>query len=406
MIRAVDLGFAAVVGVLCGTASAVFLWLLDGATTWREHHEMIVYALPLAGLGIGWVYERVGQSVIAGTNLIIDTIHDEGPTIPLRMTPLVLLGTVLTHLFGGSAGREGAAVQMGASLADGFAHRIGADRRTRQHLLAAGVAGGFGSVFGTPLAGALFGLEFVTVGRFPYAALGEALVAAVVGDWTCRAWGIVHAPYPLLAFTPLTAFLLLRWILFAVAVAATTVVFIDATHALKRWAGALIPRLPLRMFVGGCALVGLWRLAGTSMYLGLGIPTILRAFDDPTLPIVAFGAKLVFTIATIATGFIGGEVTPLFFIGATLGNILARLLALPLPLGAGVGLAAVFASATNTPLALSVMAIELLGPNAFPHVAIVCVVAYLLTGRRSIYPAQRIYRTKPSSQFDAPCWPG
>jgi H+/Cl- antiporter ClcA len=353
-----------------------------------------VYSLPAAGLVIGWLYERFGKPIKAGNNLVIDTIHDEGPEIPLRMAPMVLLGTVLTHLFGGSAGREGTAVQMGASITDWVSHRLGVGRHVRRQLLAAGVAGGFGSVFGTPIAGAVFGLEFIVLGRIEYDALVPALVAAVVGDWTTRGLGIRHTQYPSAPTLALTPLLLLKWLVFAAAVALAAAAFIELTHWLKRQGERRLPRLPLRMLAGGLLVVGLWRLVGSSDYLGLGVPTIVRAFADPTLPWFAFALKLVFTAITLAAGFLGGEVTPLFFVGAALGNALARLLGIPLALGAGVGMAAVFAAASNTPLALSVMAAELLGSGIFPHVVIVCVLSYLLSGHRSIYPAQRLSSAK------------
>jgi H+/Cl- antiporter ClcA len=378
------------VGVLCGTASALFLWLLDVATATRGTEPRLIYALPLAGLVVGWLYERHGASIKAGNNLVIDTIHDNGPELPLRMAPMVLLGTVLTHLFGGSAGREGTAVQMGASLTDALSHRLKVSKHTRRQLLASGVAGGFGSVFGTPLAGTVFGLEFVVLGRIEYDALVPALVAAVVGDLTTRAWGIEHTAYPLLGTTPVTPLLLLKWAVFAVAVALVTTTFMELTHRLKALLEKRVPRLPLRMALGGLVVVGMWLAAGTSDYLGLGVPMMVQAFTDPELPVYAFAAKLVFTAVTLASGFLGGEVTPLFFVGATLGNVLGRLLEIPLGLAAGVGMAAVFATASNTPLALSIMAAELLGAAVFPHVLVVSVVAYLLTGHRSIYPAQRV----------------
>jgi H+/Cl- antiporter ClcA len=388
------IGLGALVGVICGAASGLFLWLLQRATTFREGHEVIIYALPIAGLAIGWIYERYGGPVRSGSNLIIDAIHDEGPELPVRMAPMVMIGTVLTHVFGGSAGREGTAVQMGASLTDWVSHRLRVGKDVRRQLLAAGVAGGFGSVFGTPVAGAVFGLEFVALGRIEYDALVPALIASVVGDWTTRALGIVHTRYPAAVNVPLTPLLLLKWLVFAAAVAVVTTAFIELTHAIKQRGERHLPRLPLRMFVGGLVIVGLWKLVGTSDYLGLGIPTIVRAFADPNLPPYAFALKLVFTAITLGAGFLGGEVTPLFFVGATLGSALARLLGIPLALGAGVGLAGVFAAAANTPLALSIMAMELLGAPVFPHVVIVCVVAYVLTGHRSIYPAQRLLRGK------------
>jgi H+/Cl- antiporter ClcA len=378
------------VGVLCGAASALFLWLLELATDYRTGNGSIVYALPLAGLVMGAVYERLGQSIRAGNNLVIDTIHDDGPEIPLRMAPMVLAGTVLTHLFGGSAGREGTAVQMGASLTDWVSHRLALPKPARRQLLAAGVAGGFGSVFGTPIAGAVFGLEFVVLGRIEYAALVPALVASIVGDFTTRALGVVHTPYPQVPHLPLTADVLLKWLVFAVAIAAVAAAFIELTHWLKSQGERHIPRLPVRMFLGGLAVVALWQLVGTSEYLGLGVPTIVRAFEDPNLPVYAFALKLAFTAITLGAGYLGGEVTPLFFIGAALGAVLAQILGIPLSLGAGVGMAAMFAAAANTPLALSIMAVELLGGAALPHVVIVCVVAYLLTGHRGIYSAQRL----------------
>jgi H+/Cl- antiporter ClcA len=379
-----------VVGLVCGSASALFLWLLELVTHLRQAHLELVYALPVAGLGIGWVYERFGQSIKAGNNLIIDTIHDEGPEIPLRMAPMVMIGTVLTHLFGGSAGREGTAVQMGASLTDWCSHRLRLDPRTRRQLLAAGVAGGFGSIFGTPIAGAIFGLEFVVLGRMEYDALVPALVASVVGDMTTRGLGITHTHYGTPAHLALDPLLLAKWLAFAAAVALTTYAFIELTHLIKRFGERHVRRLPYRLFLGGLAVIGMWKLVGTSDYLGLGLPTIVRAFHDPAFPVYAFALKLLFTAVTLGAGFLGGEVTPLFFVGAALGSVLARALGIPLEMGAAVGLAAVFAAAANTPIALSIMAIELLGAAVFPHVVIVCVLAYLLSGHRSIYPAQRL----------------
>jgi H+/Cl- antiporter ClcA len=381
------------VGVLCGTASAAFLWLLDRATEFRSGHEWLVFALPVAGLVLGWIVDRFGQATKGGNNLVIDTIHDDGPEIPLRMAPLVLFGTVLTHLFGGSAGREGTAVQMGASLTDWVSHRLGVGRPVRRQLLAAGVAGGFGSVFGTPVAGAVFGLEFVVRGRIEYDALLPALVASVVGDFVTRSLGIVHTPYPAVPTVPLTPLLFLEWLAFAAVLAAVAVAFIELTHALKRQGERHVPWLPVRMCLGGLAVVALWRLVGTSDYLGLGVPTIVRAFEDPELPVPAFAIKLLFTAVTLGAGFLGGEVTPLFFSGAALGNVAARMIGIPLELGAAVGLAALFAAAANTPLALAIMAVELFGAAVFPHALIVCVVAYLISGHASIYPAQRLGRS-------------
>ncbi len=381
------------IGVACGVSSAAFLLLLEHVTRFRETHELIVYALPLAGVLIGLGYHRWGKAIQGGNNLIIDRIHDNAAQIPLRMAPMVFVGTILTHVFGGSAGREGTAVQMGGSLADYIALRFRVPRETRPQLLAAGMAGGFGAVFGTPIAGALFGLEVVCVGRIEYTALAPALIASVVGDYVTRKLGVVHAVYTPAPYVALTPLVLAKLAATGVAVALATMAFVELTHGLKHILEKRVPALPVRMALGGVALVGMWKAIGTSAYLGLGIPTILRAFSDPGLPVYAFAAKLVFTSVTLASGFLGGEVTPLFFVGATLGNVLARVLGLPLALGAGVGMAALFGAAANTPVALSIMAVELLGAPILPHVVIVSVVAYLLlSGHRGIYPSQRVLR--------------
>lgn len=376
------IALAAVIGVSCGFASAAFLYLLDEVTSLRIANGWLLYLLPIAGLALGFAYARFGESVKAGNNLVIDTIHDGGPEIPLRMFPMVLVGTLLTHLCGGSAGREGTAVQMGASLTDWIAHRVKLDGEARVQLLAAGVAGGFGSVFGTPIAGTIFGLEFVRTGRIEYRALAPALVAAITGDYVTRRF-IAHTAYPAAPHVPLDPLLAGKWIVFAICVAATSIAFIEGVHGLKK----LPPKQPwLRAAIGGAVVVGLALLAGDD-YLGLGVPKIVAAFDRETVP-WAFALKLAFTAITIGSGFIGGEVTPLFFIGATLGGVLGPALGIPQPLGAAVGMAAVFASASKTPIALSIMAVELVGGHALPHVAIVCIAAHLLTGRRSIYPSQ------------------
>ncbi len=376
---------ASLVGVLCGVASAVFLRLLDGATQFRAAHEVMVYTLPLAGLLIGLVYERIGTSMKGGSSLIIDTIHNDLAQLPVRMAPLVLVGTVLTHLFGGSAGREGTAVQMGASLADEIAHRFGASRDLRRALLAAGIAGGFGSVFGTPIAGVVFALEVVGLRRIDYRALLPALGAALIGDRVTRALGVVHTAYPVPPTMALSPALIGKLLLIGAAMALAAATFVASTHALKGQFERRIPRLPMRMFVGGMVVVFLWKLVGSSDYLGLGVPTIVRAFSDPKLLVYAFAAKLLFTTVTLAAGYLGGEVTPLFFVGATLGSVLAHALGLPLALGAAVGLGAVFGAAAKAPLALSIMVVELLGAALLPHVAVVTGVAHLLSGRRGLY---------------------
>lgn len=390
------------VGVAVGVAAAAFLWLLEHATAFREGHETIAFALPLAGLLMGLWLDKWGGPVRGGNNLVIDTVHECSDRIPLGVAPSILGGTVLTHLFGGSAGREGAAVQMGAALAEEISHRLRVSPHTRTQLLAAGIAGGFGAVFGTPIAGTVFGLEVVQLGRIEYRSLVPALVASVVGDFTARTMGARHAVFPRVESLSVDPMLAAKWTLVGIVVALVAIAFVELTHAIRHTLEARVPSLPARMFFGGLAVVGLWQLVGTSSYLGLSTDLISSALTEPSAWYV-FALKLLFTAITLGSGFLGGEVTPLFVIGATLGSAIAAPLGLPLALTAGVCMAAMFASASNTPLALSIMAVELLGASALPHVVIVCVVAYLMTGSRSIYPSQRLLHEKGGTHdFEQP----
>ncbi len=371
---------------MAGSACAVFLSLLDAVTAFRQAHLAIVYALPLGGFALGLIYEKFGKSIARGSDLVLGTRRLGGRAIPLLMAPMVLFGTLTTHLFGGSAGREGTGLQIGASMADTVFHALRITPSMRQHVLAAGVAAGFGSVFGTPLAGAIFAIEFVRGGLREWRVLPATLLAATIGDQVTLGLGAHHSVYPKVAALAITLPLVGKWLLVGTAIGVTAFVFIEIVETVKRFGALTIKSLPFRIAAGGGLLVIAWRWVGTSDYLGIGVEGIMRAFSVPQPP-STFALKLLFTAITLGAGFIGGEVTPLFFIGATLGSALAHPLALPIELGAGVGLAAMFGCASKAPLALSVMAVELMGIHILPHVLFVTAVATLVTARRSIYDA-------------------
>ena len=385
-----------VVGLMAGTASALLLWSLNWATATREVHRWLILLLPIAGLAVGCLYHFYGRSVEAGNNLLLEGIHAEASrpatTIPLRMTPLILLGTFLTHLFGGSAGREGTALQMGASLADQLARPLRLDRRARRTLLLCGISAGFASVFGTPLAGAVFGMEVVTVGVIEYRALLPCMIAAFVGDFTTRAWRVQHTVYRVSDSPLLSAKTVGEAALAGVAFGLCAMLFSRLTHWLggqfKRW----IRWAPLRPLVGGVIVAAAVFAMGTTKYIGLGIPTIVAAFAGPQPP-WDWALKLIFTAVTLGAAFKGGEVTPLFFIGATLGNALAYGLPLGHSLLAGMGFVAVFAGAANTPVASTLMAFELFGGEAGVFCGIACVFSYWCSGSKGIYRSQRFDRT-------------
>ena len=380
-------------GILGGSASALLLWSLVVATDLRERHRWLIALLPLAGLAVGLLYRNFGSAVEAGNNLILDEIHDPRRTIPLRMTPLILLGTFLTHLFGGSAGREGTAIQTGASLADQLARPFRMDPRERHVLLMAGISAGFASVFGTPLAGAIFGMEVLAFGSVSYDAIAPCFIAAFIGEFTARAWDAHHTVY---AVSDVPALNLLRVLFASVAGACFGLVggaFSKVTHAIGKLFRQYVAWPPLRPFLGGAIVAIAVFALGTTRYIGLGIPTIVASFHGQQAP-YDFAGKFLFTAVTLGAGFKGGEVTPLFFIGATLGNALSRLLPLSPSLLAGMGFVAVFAGAANTPIASTLMAVELFGGEVGAYAGIACVASYLFSGHAGIYQSQRIGRSK------------
>jgi H+/Cl- antiporter ClcA len=394
---------AILTGILAGTASAVLLASLDWATSLRESHKWMIALLPFAGLLVGCLYQYFGSSVEGGNNLILDEVHAEADTpngvIPLRMTPLILAGTIITHLFGGSAGREGTAIQTGASLADQLSIPFRLSRANRRILLMAGISAGFGSVFGVPLSGAVFGVEVLAIGRISYDAIGPCLLASFIGEMVTHAWGVHHTIYTITSVPHMSVSGLVSAIVAGIVFGIMAMTFARLTHGITRISKKYIAWAPARPFLGGILVAAAVFAIGTTKYIGLGIPTILAAFSTH-LPAYDFAAKTLFTSVTLGMGFKGGEVTPLFYIGATLGNALSHILPLPSSLLAGMGFVAVFAGAANTPIASTLMAVELFGAEAGAFAGIACIVSYLFSGHSGIYHAQRIGSSKYLLQFD------
>lgn len=383
--------FGSVVGVLAGLSSAAFLVSLDWATDTRRDHPWVLWLLPVAGFVVGWTYWRLSGSAERGNNLVIDEIHEPTAWLPRRMAPLVFVATIATNLFGGSAGREGTALQMSASLSDGVFRRFlqvaAPDRRV---LLIAAISGGFGAVFGVPVAGAVFGLEVHSRGRIRHDAIVPALTASFVGDRVVHALDVPHLPVPVIGAVDLDPLLLVKVAIASVAFAWTAVTFIVATHAVKRVLARFVAWPPLRPVVGGTVVIAMTLVVGTRDYLGLSLPLIEAALAGGVgVATFAFVGKLVFTAVTLGSGFQGGEVTPLFVIGSTLGATLAVVMDAPVPLFAAIGFVAVFAAATKTPIACTIMAIELFGAGPIVPVMLACTLAYVLSTHRSIYTSQR-----------------
>ena len=399
------------VSVAVGSMVALFLWLLESATQIRQANLWLITLLPLAGVGIYWLYRRWGKHSEAGNNLIMDEIHAPGGGIPFRMAPLVLVTTVITHLFGGSAGREGTAVQMGGSVADYFAKKFGLRHEDKRILLMSGMAAGFGAVFGTPLTGAIFALEVLAVGRIKYDALMPCLIASLLADIVCSSFPIHHTHYSIgysakqamgaLSFIHFDLVLLLQVLIAGACFGLASFAFAELSHSIKALSQRWIARKWLVPVVGGLLVLGISGLLGTTDYLGLGVSapheggvSIVSAFSAGGADSFSWLWKLLLTAITLSMGFKGGEVTPLFFIGATLGNALAMLLGAPVDLFAGLGFIAVFAGATNTPLACTMMGIELFGSENAIYFGIACFTAYYFSGHTGIYTSQRVAVSK------------
>jgi H+/Cl- antiporter ClcA len=378
------------VGILAGLSSALFLKLLEWSTRSFAEHGWLLWLLPLGGLAMGCLYHYTGGRSIEGNVLIIDEVHEPRTGIPRRMAPLVLLATVATNLFGGSAGREGTAIQMSASLTDGGARLLHLSREERRTLLVAGMSAGFGAVFGVPLAGAVFGMEVQSIGRVRYEALVPSLTGALVGDLVVRGLGIHHTPTPQLGPVDLDAVLLVKIALAGVVFGLVGAVFIEAVHLVKRLGVRMTAWPPARPLIGGAIVIALTFLVGNRHYNGLSVPLAVDALDGNDPGVQVFALKLLFTAVTLGFGFYGGEVTPLLVIGSTLGAALAAVLGLPVALLAAIGYVAVFAGAANVPLACTIMAVELFGRQALEPAAVGCVMAYVFSSHRSIYASQRL----------------
>jgi len=299
----------------------------------------------------------------------------------------VLFGTLITHLFGGSAGREGTAVQMGGAIPDQFSNIFKVNKGDRQILLIIGISAGFASVFGTPLAGAIFAVEVMTLRRLRWDALLPSLLAAFIADYTCRMWDVPHTHYTIPTVPEIDVQNVLWSVLAGMLFGVTAWLFIKTGKVFNRMF-SYITYLPLRPFAGGIVIAATVWAMGTTRYIGLGIPVIVEAFHVQVPP-YDFIIKLLLTAFTLSAGFKGGEVTPLFFIGATLGSALSLVIPLPLALLAGMGFVAVFSGATNTPLACILMGIELFGVGSVVYICITCALAYLFTGPAGIYGSQQ-----------------
>ena len=383
---------------LVGSATAWFLIALDFVTLWRTNNIWVVNFLPLIGLGIGYAYYYFGTAVQKGNNLILEThqaivtksssstTSNSTKPIPLLMAPLVFISTLLTHIGGGSAGREGTAVQMGGAIADQFTTLFKLSAAERKNILIMGVSAGFAAVFGTPWAAAVFGLEIMSFRKVKFENIIPSFIAAFGAHYICLAWMVKHTVYSINIIPSITVSTI-SWTMLAGLIFGLAAFLFIYTGKIFETLFSKIKFEPMRPFIGGIIIALLIVVANSTKYIGLGIPSIMDAFNEPAGNF-DFALKILLTSLTLSAGFKGGEVTPLFFIGATLGNILIWFIPFPMALLAGMGFVAVFAGATHCVIASIIMGIELFGIQAGMYVGLASMVAYFASGMNGIYSAK------------------
>ena len=377
--------FAVVIGVISGVLSAAFIGALNWATTTRTTHDGLLYLLPLAGLIVGIAYHYGGRGLERGSNLVIEQIRGHSEWIPFRLTPLIFGASVISHVAGASVGREGAAIQLAAGATDPLSKKLGLPPMERSIMLITAIAGAFGSVFGVPIAGTIFALEVQRVGRMRYQALIPACVASFVGDAVVRGIGVDHTHFPSMISVGIDIPSTWRLLLFGCLAGLVAWAFIALTHFIRRTAGRLIPWYPARPFIGGVILLIVIAACGWRDYSGLSMSLALEAMNGSAAG--QWGTKFALTSLSIGMGFVGGEFIPLFVIGALAGASFASITGANIALFALIGSVAVLAGATNTPVACTVLGLELFGGEGFVWFAIVCIVAFATSGKGSIYSA-------------------
>ena len=382
-----------IVGILTGSVASLFLKSLDLATNLRLQNSWLLFLLPFGGAFVSFIYLKYGKNSLKGNNLILDKINNGNSIIPLRMIPLVFIGTFITHLFGGSAGREGTGVQIGSTIADGVGNILKLDKIDTKIILICGISSGFASVFGTPLAGTIFGLEVAVLGIMSYEALIPCFTAAFVGNLATIFFGIHHTHYKILEVPSFTYYAILKVIIAAILFGLLSKVFSELTHKLKEVFSSRFQNPVIKSIIGGFIIIFLTYIINSRDYLGLSLPLITDSFTKEVSPF-AFIGKLLFTSITLGTGFQGGEVTPLFVIGSTFGNTLSSILNISPSFLAALGLIGVFSGATNTPITSFVLGVELFGSQGIEFMFMTCIISYIFSGHSGIYISQKIGRSK------------
>jgi H+/Cl- antiporter ClcA len=389
--------FAILSGIIIGFAGTGFYYGMKLVTDLRTAYPWLLFFLPVGGLTIVGLYHLLHDEKDTGTNLVLSAIHSND-NIPLRMAPLIVISTLITHLFGGSAGREGAALQLGGSIGNALGKLFRFDDKDQHIMIMCGMSAAFSALFGTPMAAAIFSMEVVSVGIMHYAALVPCVIAALISHQIAVYFGIYPETFSLGTlpeFSPKMAILIG---ILAVLCALVSILFCVILHTSEHLYKHFFKNPYARAFVGGCIVIGLTLLVGNRDYNGTGMGIIEQCMNGNVFPL-AFLLKMIFTAATLGAGYKGGEIVPSFFIGATFGCMFGNLIGLSPALCAAVGMGAVFCGVTNSPITSLLICFELFGFDGMPYFLLAIALSYMLSGYYGLYSSQKIIYSKYKTEY-------
>ena len=389
--------FAVLLGIVIGLAGSAFYFCMDLAAGLRSAHPWLIFLLPLGGLAIVGFYHLLKAYKDEGTDLVISAVHSDSE-VPARMAPLIFVSTVITHLFGGSSGREGAALQLGGSIGNCVGRLFRFEEKERKILIMCGMSAAFSAVFGTPLAAAVFAMEVISVGIMYYSAFLPCVISSLIARQIAAALGAYGEQYPVTGIPDLALLPALKIALLALFCALLSMAFCVMLHGFGDLFRKLFRNPYIRALAGGAIVLVLTLLAGNQNYNGLGAEMIHCAFAGQAPP-WAFLLKMLFTAVTLAAGFKGGEIVPSFFAGAAFGCLFGNLAGLSPSLCAAVGMGAVFCGVTNCPITSLLICFELFGFQGMPYYLIAIALSYVLSGYYGLYQSQKIVYSKYKNEY-------
>lgn len=389
--------FSAFVGLFVGAFSTLFAFCLRQVTSFRTENPWLILCLPLAGVVIVFLYGVFRYKNDKGTNMVLSSIHAEAE-VPFRMAPLIFISTIITHLFGGSAGREGAALQLGGSIGQQLGKLFRFDEKDQRIVVMCGMSAAFSAIFGTPIAASIFSMEVVSVGVMYYAALVPCVFSSLVASKFANHMGIGPNVFKIRQMPLFEVVPSLKVIGLALCCAALSVVFCMALHSLGDFYRNKLKNPYIRIIVSSLVIILLTIVLQTDDYMGAGVPVIQRAIQGNVEPL-AFVWKIVFTALTLEAGFKGGEIVPSFFVGATFGCLFGHILGISPSLCAAVGMMSVFCGVTNCPITSMLIAFELFGYHGVPFFLLGISVSYLMSGYYGLYHDQTIVYSKYKTEY-------